>query len=244
MVRGRAVRPKTERLRTEALLLRRVPFAESDLIVTFFTEERGVLSAVARGARRSSKRFAGLEPMHLLRLGLEERPGAELAVLTEATLERPRLHLIADLGRLDAAGRALRWVREIAPAHTVERDVWRELNGLLDQLDDPAERRPPEACLVVAGLRLLAAFGWALDLARCVRCGRVCEPGSAAYADPTRGGLVCRACGGGRLLLRADLRARLASAAEGQEDISIPPDDLRTALDLIEGALTAHASGG
>ena len=238
----RGVRAKTERLRTSALLLRRVPFGEADLIVTFFTEERGALSALARGARRSSKRFSALEPMHLLRISVDERPGAELGVLTEAALERPRLHLVADLARLDAAGRALRWVREIAPAHTAEHDVWRELNGLLDQLDDPAEPRPPEACLVVAGLRLLAAFGWGLDLGRCVRCDRPCEPSASAYADPASGGLVCRACGGGRLLLRADLRARLTAAAEG-EDALIPPEDMRTALDLIEGALTAHASG-
>ena len=180
--------------------------------------------------------------MHLLRISADERPGAELSALAEAAIERPRLHLTADLARLEAAGRALRWVREIAPAHIPEPDAWREINRLLDRLDDPAEASPPDVCLVAAGLRLLTAFGWGLDLGRCVRCDRRCDPGASAYADPARGGLVCRACGGGRLLLRAELRSRLAAIAAG-EDASFPPDDLRAALDLVEGALAAHASG-
>lgn len=242
----RAVRARTERLVTSALLLRRVPFGEADLVVTFFTEERGLLAAVARGGRRSTKRFVGLEPMHLLRVSVDERPGAELSALVEAAIERPRLHLTADLARLEAAGRALRWVREIAPAHTPEPDAWREINRLLDELDEPVDLAvpsAPEARLIAAGLRLLGAFGWGLDLHRCVRCDRVCEPGTSAYADPARGGLVCRACGGGRILLRAELRERLAALGQG-DDIPIPPEDLRAALDLVEGALTAHASGG
>ncbi|AKT42300.1 DNA repair protein RecO [Chondromyces crocatus] len=246
-----AGRRRTERLQTLALLLRAVPIGEADLVVTFFTEERGLLAALARGARRSAKRFVGLEPMHLLRLALDERPGAELGVLSEASIEHPRLHLTSNLARLEAAGRALRWVRDIAPAHTAEPEVWRELNRLLDELDEaprrgPAEADapalPPDAALVTTGLRLLGAFGWGLDLSRCVSCGRACAQGTSALADPARGGLVCRACGGGRLLLRAELRERLAAIAEGGEG-TIPLDDLRTAFDLVEGALTAHASG-
>jgi DNA repair protein RecO (recombination protein O) len=239
---ARSVRLRTERLRTEALLIRRVPFGEADLVVTFFTEQRGVLSAVARGGRRSAKRFSTLEPMHLLRIALEERPGADLAQLSEASIERPRLHLVTDLDRLEAAGRVLRWVRELAPAHTPEPDAFRELNLLLDHLDQAAVSLLPDAWLITAGLRLLSAFGWGLELAQCVRCARPCDPSAPSYADPGRGGLVCRTCGGGPLLLRAELRARLLAATEG--DLSaIPSADVRTALDLVEGALTAHASG-
>jgi DNA repair protein RecO (recombination protein O) len=239
---ARSVRPRTERIRTEALLLRRVPFGEADLVVTFFTEQRGTMSAIARGGRRSTRRFSTLEPMHLLRVALDERAGADLAVLTEAAIERPRIHLVTDLARLEAAGRALRWVREIAPAHTPEALAWREINRLLDRLDDGREELRPDACLAAAGLRLLAAFGWGLELEQCVRCGRACDPAAPAYADPARGGLMCRACGGGPILLRADLRARLLAAMAG-EDRSILTDDLRTAFDLVEGALAAHASG-
>src|ERR1700761_6563980 len=124
----RSARPPVERFHTEALLLRHAPFGEADVMVTFFTEAKGTLSAVARSARRSRKRFPALEPMHLLRIGLEDRPGADVAMLVESALARPRLHLCADLARMEAAGRALRWVRRAAPSHTPEPALWIELN--------------------------------------------------------------------------------------------------------------------
>jgi DNA repair protein RecO (recombination protein O) len=238
---ARSVRPRTERVRTDALLVRRVPLGEADLVVGLFTEQRGLLSAVARGARRSTRRFPAMEPMHLLRVSVESRPGAELGALTEAALLRPRLQLVSDLVRLDVAGRALRWVREIAPPQTPEPATWLELNRLLDQLDAETPS-PPEALLAEAGLRLLVAFGWGLELTQCVRCGRSCDAAQSAYADPARGGLVCRACGGGRLLLGAELRGRLLAAMLG--DTALAAGDVSVALDLVEGALAAHASGG
>jgi DNA repair protein RecO (recombination protein O) len=237
----RTVRPRTERLRTEALVVRRVPFGEADLLVGLFTEQGGLISCIARGGRRSAKRFPALEPMHLLRVTLETRPGAELAQLAEAAIERPRLRLAGNLDGLDAAGRALRWVREIAPAHTPERAAWQELNALLDHLDERPSASP-QALLATAGLRLLVAFGWGLELTQCVRCGRPCDASRPASADPARGGLLCRACGGGRLLLRPEPRARLLAAMLG-EVAELPAEDVPIALDLVEGALAAHASG-
>ncbi|HEY5376881.1 MAG TPA: recombination protein O N-terminal domain-containing protein, partial [Polyangiaceae bacterium] len=68
-----------------ALLLRRVEYGESDLVVTLLTDSIGRVSALARGARKSVKRFGGvIEPMHTLRISYDDRAGAELVVLREA----------------------------------------------------------------------------------------------------------------------------------------------------------------
>src|SRR5688572_20068660 len=100
-----------ERLRTAALLLRRVVVRESDLMVELFTEHAGSWSAIARGARKSARRFPALEPLHELAVTLDLSPGREIATLVEATIARPRLTLAADLDAMEAAGRALRWLR-------------------------------------------------------------------------------------------------------------------------------------
>jgi len=235
----RSVRPRTERLRSEALLVRRVPFGEADLMVTLFTEQKGMVSAVARSGRRSVRRFPALEPMHLLRVGLEDPPGADVATLIESALARPRMTLVASLDRLDAAGRALRWVRRAAPPHTPEPALWAEINTLLDRLDAPEIEPSPNALVAGMGLRMLVAIGWGMDLGRCVRCGKACEPGASAYLDPGEGGLVCRACGGARMLLRGDCRERLLAASEG-DDAALGEDAVRTALEIVDAALEAH----
>ena len=101
---------------TRALVLKRVAYGESDLVVTLLTEELGRVSALARGARASQKRFGGsLEPMHTLRVRLDDRPRAELSVLRESSIDVPRTRLAIDLDKMQAAGRALGWVRRAAP---------------------------------------------------------------------------------------------------------------------------------
>jgi DNA repair protein RecO (recombination protein O) len=232
--RARATRASHK---TSALLLRRVEHGESDLVLALFTEGLGRVPALARSARRSQKRFGGaLEPFHTLRIEIEEPGGGELYQLREATIETMRLGLTEDLERMDAAGRALAWVRTAAPPQTLEPEVWRAITNLLDRLNT-SQAVDPKLVLAEEGMRLLAAFGWGLDLERCVRCGRPCEEGKAALVDPVRGGLVCRACGGARLRIAGPMRARLKALA-------LEPDDVDVALDLVERALEAHAGTG
>lgn len=220
--------------RTLALLLRKVEHGETDLVVSFFTEALGRVSALARGARRSTRRFGGaLEPFHTLRVDLDEPTGADLFILREAVLDVPRVALTSSLDRMDAAGRGMGWVRAASPSRTAEPDVWRELTTLLDRLNDERSE-DPRLVLAERGLRLLGAFGWGLDLGRCVRCGKPCDKGRAAYVDPVRGGLVCRSCGSARLKLGGAARERLASS-------SLLPEDADVALELIESTLKAHA---
>jgi DNA repair protein RecO (recombination protein O) len=216
------------------LLLRRVEHGETDLILSLFTQSLGRVSALARGARKSARRFAGaLEPFHTLRIDFDEPTGGDLLHLREAALESPRVTLTSHLDRMDAAGRALGWVRVASPPRTAEPEVWKEITVLLDRLNEDG-RVNPRLVLAEQGLRLLGAFGWGLDLERCVTCGKPCEKGRAAYVDPVRGGLVCRSCGSARMKLSGAARERLATW-------SLAPEDVETALDLVERTLKAHA---
>ncbi|MBW2524380.1 MAG: DNA repair protein RecO [Deltaproteobacteria bacterium] len=228
------------RVRSGALLLRRVPYGESDLIVTLFTEQEGAVSAAARGALRSKRRFAGLESMHLLRVEVDLAPQRDIATLVEVRVDRPRVHLLGSLSRLDAAGQALRWLRRAAPARTPEPQLWLEVNALLDALDSPATALSPGALLGAGGLRILEATGWGLDLSRCVRCDEPCPDRAKVTVDVVAGGVVCRRCGGGAVTLSAERRARLLAALDGDERSLEDPADADVAIELVSGALAAH----
>jgi DNA repair protein RecO (recombination protein O) len=221
-----------------ALLLRRVEYGESDLVVTLLTDTIGRVSALARGARKSVKRFGGvLEPMHTLRVAYDDRSGAELVVLREAKLERARPFLITSLERMQAAGQALNWVRKAAPPRTPEPEIWAALEDLLDHLADAEDTILPRTRLAESGLRLLAAFGWGIDFERCVSCGKFAARGQAAAVDAARGGLVCRSCGGAGRRISGAERAALSAAANGQD---LDDASAALALTLVEQALKAH----
>ena len=226
-------------------MVRVVPYGEADAVVTLFTEELGKVPAMARGARKSRRRFAAaLEPMNTLNIALDERPGAELFGLREATVFTPRTHVLSDLDRMNAAGKALRWARGGSPNRTREPGVWLELELLLDRLNDAADPLPPGTHLAASGLRLLRHFGYGLELDACVRCGRPCDPGRSAYVDAGAGGLICQACGGGHNphhhLVDAAKRERLSAAAAGR-DAALLPGDTDVAQKLVDEALAGHA---
>lgn len=228
----------TERLRSDALLLRRTPFGEADDIVHLFTERAGAVAGIARGARRSKRRFAALEPMHVLRITMEVSPNRELGRLTETVLARPRIGLTSRLETMNAAGRALRWLRRAAPQRAAEPRLWAEINGLLDRLDALAEGTAAPV-LAGAGLRLLVLLGWGLDLEGCVRCGKRCPDNARTMVDVAAGGVVCRDCGGFGHWLTSRQRRAMIDALHGA-DVDGATD---SAITLIERALEVHGRG-
>jgi DNA repair protein RecO (recombination protein O) len=224
-------------VRSPALLVRSVPYGESDLIATFFTKDAGLLGAIVRGGRRSQRRFGGaLEPIHTLDITLDDR-GKELCLLKEARIAEARLGITGSLDAMDAAGHALRWTRHLCPPRTPEPAAWRSLTELFDRLDRADEPRPH---LAFFGLHMLTDMGYALELERCVKCGRACPPMRSAFFDGARGGLVCMSCGGARRTMTASLRA-LALAAQRGEHVALNRDDARELIDIVEEAMAAHA---
>lgn len=226
------------RIESAALLVRSVAFGESDVIATFFTETDGKLSAVVRGARRSTKRFGGaLEPIHELFVTLEDK-GKELCVLKEARIHHPRSGITADLDAMEAAGRALRWVRHLCPSRTPEPSAWSSLKTLLDVLD---AHFPPLTHLAIFGFGLLADVGYGIDFERCVRCGKACPANRPAFVDAAGGGLVCMTCGGARRTLSAELRTLALRAQARDPDLRMTPGQAAQLVEVAEEAMSAHA---
>src|SRR5690606_4931690 len=97
------------------------------------------------------------------------------------------------------------------------------------------------------GLLLLSHVGYALELERCVRCGRECPEGRAAFVDAHGGGLVCASCGGARRKISGALRAWAARAQRG-DLLALAPPDAGEVLAVVEDAMAVHAdfdaSGG
>lgn len=230
-------------LSVKALVLRKIEYAESDLIVQVITDSLGQISLLARAARASKRRYAGgIEPFHGLQLHLDEPSHGELFRLRDVQLEQPRFNLVGSWIALTVAGRALGWVRKTTVARTPEPAVFHACRSLLDRLDQspPTGMLAGEALLCEFGLVLLSLLGWQLELERCVRCTRACPKDSAATLDPRRGGLVCRSCGGARHLLSANQRQRMIAASRG-DGSSLETADADAVLDIVEETLLAHS---
>lgn len=234
---------------TRAVVLRSVDFGESDRILTLLTDRHGRISAIARGARKSAKRFGGaLEPFAILEATVALGSG-DVGRLAEARVLRAFPRLLASLDAMREAGHGLELVRKVAPQREGEPRLVDAVEALFEELDPPGGGDSGPAWQGAAArcvLRVLAIVGLAPRLDACVGCGLSPEPRQAALFDPVRGGIVCRACGGGPLRLSGRARAWMQAGLvdEGPGRRSEPPRASLTAEDRSEvsAALDAFVS--
>ncbi|HKF82780.1 MAG TPA: DNA repair protein RecO [Solirubrobacterales bacterium] len=180
---------------TEAIVLRSIRYGEADRILHLYSQSRGRIGAIAKGARKPKSRFGGrLEPFFRLDLMLHEGRGDLMTVTSAATVEGyPRLRssgaaLTAGARACDAALRLLDAAEPNPPAYNL-------LCRYLALLDDPAE--PRAAGLETAlsfRIKLALVAGFAPELASCAHCG---EADHLVGFSGAAGGVVCGSCEAG-----------------------------------------------
>lgn len=147
------------------------------------------------------------------------RPGrGELAHLERVTVDQSFLNILRNLEAIGAAGAALAVIRERVPDHEPEPAVFDIAVRFLAALDAGA---PAEEALLSLHIRVLVLLGFAPTLDRCVHCGKSPPAGRSASFDAERGGILCRACGGGRLVLSAGALRRWAAV---QASLELPDE--------------------
>ena len=237
-------------LSTPAIVLRAINYGESDRVVTLIGRTTGRLSALARGARKSQKRFGG--GLGLCSVGdaaLRERAGAELLTLERFDLHESHGSFATDIARMAHAAYVAELVSKLCAPRQVELEVYDWLLAFLGALDRhgaSAER------LRVFELGLLARLGFGPMLETCAVCGgaQLAAAGDdeAAYRwDPDRGGAVCSACGKRGRPIRAVVRRALARLASSPVDAPafdpLPADVNRGGRDAILEIIKLHING-
>ena len=178
-------------VQTEALLLRSVDFGESDRIVHLLVPESGRLTAIARGARRSVRRFSGtLDLFNHLRVQVDRRRSAAMARMDQATLIHSFSALRVDPARFAMGCYLLELLDRLAPEGGARQDTRRLFGFALGALQAVASRPLDLHLRVLLELRALDALGLRPELRHCVRCG---EPVSGVTVGfhVADGGPVC-----------------------------------------------------
>ena len=175
---------------TEALVIGSMRYGEADRIVTLYTRERGRLSAIAKGVRRTKSKVGGrLEPFSLVRASLYTGRGlyTVVGVDTLRTFQGVR----DELFRLEEGARLFQAVRHLFPGEEGSAPAFNLLVRGIARLAE-SENQPAAASTVLATrLKLLALLGYAPGMSRCV----VCDSEGPFYGfSAGLGGMVCEAC--------------------------------------------------
>ncbi len=218
--------------KTEGIVLRLTEFSESSLVVSMFTRDFGLVSAMAKGARRPKSAFEGaLDLLCLCRVVIIRKSGDSLDLLTEAKLERRFRAAQKNLRALYAGYYVAELVRELTERDAPQPELFHYLAETLQAFD----RQSPidiDTELMRFELRALKSLGHAPTMEICAVCGdatNVVTPHSIAentfptgspsarsknwnsesrtLYSPFSGGVVCGGCRGqarGTIVLRPE----------------------------------------
>lgn len=233
-------------LATDAIVLHAFDYLESSRILRLVTRDGGVRSALAKGARRSSRRFGSA--VDLFAQGsaqLHAKPGRDLDTLSGFDVVVSRPLLAADLGRFAGASAiaelTLRFGRDAADV-----GLFDAVSGALDALVAASPEAATTATLGAAW-RIVAELGFAPTTDVCAECHVPLEPEATVMFSHRAGGALCTRCGrlapAGRKL-PADARDALRHFVAGD---ALPPLDdasARAHQRLLREFLAEHLTDG
>ncbi|HWO40238.1 MAG TPA: DNA repair protein RecO [Candidatus Eisenbacteria bacterium] len=177
-----------------AIVLRTWPFGESDLIVSLLTEDHGKLRGIAKGAKRSRKRFANcLEPFSLVTLRFQERLHGGLALIVGCELQSAHRRLASSLEKIAYASYFVEITEGLIGEREPNRAVFDHLRETLLRLD---HGDGPAVLAIAFELRLLQLAGYQPMFDSCRRCGvdRLRSLAPAWHFSPRDGGILCGGC--------------------------------------------------
>ena len=179
---------------TPAVVLKAKPYGESDKIVSLLTEKHGKITGIAKGAKRSRKRFVNsLEPFSLVNVGFYERPQSSLVFIYSSDLLFSFPKLVTSLDKISFASYLIEITNGLIGERDENRLVFQHLQDGLCYLN---ENDATLSFLTSFELKLLSLVGYQPLLDRCKRCARDRREflSSQWHFSPTDGGILCEPC--------------------------------------------------
>ncbi len=178
--------------KTTALIINVREHGESDKIVTFYCPQKGKLTAIAKGAKRSKKRFVNkLELFTELDIIYVGNRNSSLVRIDSAELINHYYHLRANY-RL-YVGAML--ICELINLWTRENDGDDDLFALLTwALADLGKTQQPQRTVVLFMIRMLTILGFQPHLSNCLACGADDVKAAPYYFITHHGGIFCKNC--------------------------------------------------
>lgn len=233
-------------LATEAIVLHSFRYLESSRILRLVTRDAGVLSVIARGARRARSAVGG--GVDLFAQGTAQlilKDGRDLHTLSAFDVARPRRLLGSDLARFTGAAVLAELVLRVGHGSD-SAELFDTLALAFDQIATVPAEQADEAALSGAWL-LVRQLGFAPVLDACSACRAVIPPGDRCVFSARAGGVLCARCAPQHAPGRAlpgEARASIAEWSTGAHVWPLPVREARAHQRVLREFLDEHLGDG
>ena len=180
-------------VKTQAIVLRYVPFSNSSRIVTWLTPDHGRIATMIKGSLRPKSLYLGQYDLfytcELLYYGRNDR---ELYTVRECTPLQFRTRFRTDWRAMSIASYLVDLVGRICPPNAPHPELYQLLTRHLDELNEHGAFYP---FVFWFELKLLDQLGLTPRLNHCVICNQILIPGERPVVlSNAHGGMCCTKC--------------------------------------------------
>jgi len=178
--------------KTAGFVLRCLNYGESDLIVTFYSSDFGKIKGIAKGAKRSKKRFANVfEPFSLTNIMFTSKSRDMLAFIEACDVIDHYHPIREDLEKTLIASYFIDLCDHFSPEGKKNEKIFELLRSFLELLQ---AEKASEAAVRFFEIRLLKLAGFEPALENCICCKTPLTNGSSYYFYAREGGIKCASC--------------------------------------------------
>ena len=175
-----------------AIVLRVNDLGEADKIVTFYSEQDGKVAGIAKGAKKSKKRFSNkLEIFSLLQVLYDDRSRSGLFRIDEAELLAPFMSLRQNYDRYVSGVLPCELVYYWSKDYDADKNIFNLLLWTLQSIDRGAS---PLVAQIFFQVKLYTLLGYRLHLGGCIKCTNSEQSGMPYVFHPVRHGMLCKKC--------------------------------------------------
>ncbi|MFW6146902.1 MAG: DNA repair protein RecO [Thermodesulfobacteriota bacterium] len=181
-----------EQKKTEAIILRARDFGESDRIVTAFSLPFGTIKGIAKGARRSSKRFVNsLNIFSYVTIAFRERWSGDLVWFDSSELIDGFPGIRTTYDRLAKGSYAIELTETLFPRNVPSQEMFQLLRETLRAVSEGTDLTKT---MIIFQARAMSIGGFSINTSSCGLCKRAYKGKGRAVFHPPSGSIACKAC--------------------------------------------------
>lgn len=183
----------SEIVKTEGIILSKLNYGDTSVIVNIFTKDYGKISAMLKGARNQKSNKTGrlVDPLNYLQLVLYNKSSREIQLISEVSVISYYPNIKENLDKLKYSFAVIELLNKLLPEHEVNNVLFKGTVRILDLLNTSNENEK-----VIFGryfMFFLKVIGYELQLESCHICGKTNLSGMTLSYN-FENGILCQDC--------------------------------------------------
>ena len=156
--------------KTEAVVLQKIKYGDTSIIITLFTKDFGKMSAIVKGGRSpKSKLNSNIDILNHLQIVFYRKESREVQLISSASIISHYPNLKGDIESLKFAQAVVELIKNLTAEHDVNQRLFNGIVRILSLMDELKE--PASILFARFYMFFLSELGYQLQIEKCSKCG-------------------------------------------------------------------------